>query len=321
MEKTTSGLFDNAVKSIQLGVEDYKANDPKRSLSAVRNLYAGILLLAKEVLVRAAPNADPEDMVAARYKPVPDGSGGVKIVPASERTIDFATMGQRFKDFGLRIDQSALNELNRIRTNVEHYFTDEPHEAVRETIAKAFPVAVDLFRQAGDQPHEVLGEAWEVMLEVRSVYERELEECRASFENVKWRSPILADAPFNCPRCHSDLVAQDDPENTHHESVESQCRSCGADISAENAVERALDLHFEADSYIAMTDGGDQPLQDCPECGLTAYILAEEEVGCAWCGCTLGECGRCMVGLMPDNVCPDNLSLCSYCGHLFSKDD
>jgi ssDNA-binding Zn-finger/Zn-ribbon topoisomerase 1 len=260
-------------------------------------------------------------MVAARYKPVPDGSGGVKFVPVSERTIDFTTIGQRFKDFGLRIDLSALAELNRIRNDVEHRYTDKPREAVREAVAKAFPVAVDLFRQAGEEPHEVLGEAWEVMLEVRSVYERELEACRATFENVEWPSATLEDAPFNCPQCHSDLVAQSDSENTHHQSADAHCRSCGADIQAENAVERALDLHFEAESYIAMTDGGDPPLQDCPECSLTTYILTEEEVRCAWCGCKLGECGRCMVGLTPENVSLDNSGLCAYCEHLMSKDD
>jgi hypothetical protein len=56
-------LFDNAIESIQLGIEDYEANDAKRPLSAVRNFYAGVLLLAKEVLVRAAPNANPKDVV------------------------------------------------------------------------------------------------------------------------------------------------------------------------------------------------------------------------------------------------------------------
>jgi hypothetical protein len=45
-------LFDNAIQSIQLGIEDYQANDPRRALSAVRNFYSGVLLLAKEVLVR-----------------------------------------------------------------------------------------------------------------------------------------------------------------------------------------------------------------------------------------------------------------------------
>jgi hypothetical protein len=74
-----NGLFDNAVKSIQLGVEDYQANNPKRSLSAARNLYAGILLLAKEVLTRTAPNSDPKYVIGARYKPIPDGEGGVEL--------------------------------------------------------------------------------------------------------------------------------------------------------------------------------------------------------------------------------------------------
>src|SRR6516165_2838278 len=69
-------LFDNAVQSIPLGVEDYQANDPRRALSSVRNFYAGVLLLAKEVLVRQVPDSAPEDVLAARFKPIPDGQGG-----------------------------------------------------------------------------------------------------------------------------------------------------------------------------------------------------------------------------------------------------
>jgi len=52
-----SGLFENMVQSIQLGVEDYQVNDPKRASSAVRNFHAGVLLLFKEVLVRAQRGA------------------------------------------------------------------------------------------------------------------------------------------------------------------------------------------------------------------------------------------------------------------------
>lgn len=61
-----NSLFGNAIQSVQLGISDYQANDPKRALSAVRNFYAGALLLAKEVLVRAAPNADPKEVLSAR---------------------------------------------------------------------------------------------------------------------------------------------------------------------------------------------------------------------------------------------------------------
>jgi hypothetical protein len=116
-------LFDNAVQSIQIGIEDYGANDARRAVSAVRNFYAGVLLLAKEVLVRRVPNADPDDILGDRYKPVPDGQGGVTFEPVSQRTIDFAAIGERFKDFGLKINQAALKDLNRIRNDIEHRFT------------------------------------------------------------------------------------------------------------------------------------------------------------------------------------------------------
>ena len=317
-------LFENAVQPIRLGVEAYLANDPPRALSAVRNFYAGLLLLAKEVLVRAVPDAEESEIIAARYKPVPDGSGGAKYVAASQRTIDLMTIGDRFKDFGLSINHVALKDLSRIRNDIEHHYPKEPHDTVRQAIANAFPVAAELFRLAGEEPHEILGETWETMLEVRTVYEQELKACRATFDKIEWRSGIFEEAVFVCPECQSDLVAQDDLANTDYQSLESHCRSCGAKISIEALIENAVAAHMEWESYIAMTDGGDRPLQDCPECGLTTYIfseLGEEEVGCLWCGCTLDECARCGVGLMPDNVDQDNHSLFSYCGHLMTKDD
>jgi hypothetical protein len=148
-------LFDNAVQSIQLGVEDYLSNDPRRAMSAVRNFYSGTLLLAKEVLVRQVPDANPEDVLGARYKPIPNGSGGLVFRSANHQTIDFGNIGERFKDFGIKIDYTALAELNRIRTDIEHYYTSESREKIREAIARAFPVVVDLFRAAGEQPYDV----------------------------------------------------------------------------------------------------------------------------------------------------------------------
>ena len=70
-----SPLLDNAIHSIRIGLEDSKADDEARALSAIRNLHAGLLLLAKEVLARAAPNVDGEAVIAEAYKPLPDGHG------------------------------------------------------------------------------------------------------------------------------------------------------------------------------------------------------------------------------------------------------
>ena len=317
-----SQIFDNAVQSIQLGVEDYRANDPKRALSAVRNFYAGSLLLAKEVLIRAAPDADPDDIIGDKYKPVPDGTGGIQFERASRKTIDFATIGDRFRDFGLAIDSAALKDLNRIRSDIEHYHTAETRETVREAIAKAFPVVSDLFRLAKEDPITVLGDTWGEMLDVRSLYEHELAECRKTYDGVEWYSSVLEEAPFNCPKCNSDLVAQTSPDNSDPQSVESICRACGTVISAESAVEGALATIYDWEIYVSFTDGGENPVQSCPECGLETYVQNEDSNQCVWCDYTLdGECARCSADLTPSDVDFDNHSLCSYCGYLLAKDD
>ena len=72
----------------------YKSNEPARALSAVRNFYAGLLLLAKGVLVRQSPNAGENEIIAADYKPVPDDVGGVKYVPSlGEQLIGIQSVG------------------------------------------------------------------------------------------------------------------------------------------------------------------------------------------------------------------------------------
>jgi hypothetical protein len=43
-------MLENAVQSVQIGVEDYLSKNSRRALSAVRNVSAGILLLFKEKL-------------------------------------------------------------------------------------------------------------------------------------------------------------------------------------------------------------------------------------------------------------------------------
>lgn len=107
-EENMSGIFANAVASIKLGIEDYALDTPARALSAVRNFYAGVLLLGKEVLIRAVPLADPNDVIGAKYAPVPDGKGGVDHVIEGYQTVDFNTLSRRFKQFNIPVDTKEL---------------------------------------------------------------------------------------------------------------------------------------------------------------------------------------------------------------------
>jgi hypothetical protein len=48
-------ILENAVQSLQIGIEDYQSTDQRRTLSAVRNITAGVLLLFKEKLRQLSP--------------------------------------------------------------------------------------------------------------------------------------------------------------------------------------------------------------------------------------------------------------------------
>ena len=319
-----SALFTNAVDSIRIGIEDYATTMPARALSAVRNFYAGVLLLGKEVLVRAAPLADPDKIIGAKYVPIPDGKGGVEHVIEGYQTIDFHTLGKRFKKFGIPIDTKELGELNRLRNAIEHRYTDKPAEAVREVIARAFPITVALFHQTGEHPADLLGDAWTTMLEVRALYESELKHCRGTLAAIDWVSATVAETHLRCAECGSDLIAQRDRANTDQKEMRLVCRSCGAEPDWDDTIVDAVDRALAYIAYDRCKDTGEAgPIYECPSCGCAAYIDFED--ACAACGETFeyeGQCARCSNGIpIEDALAGFDEGLCGYCSHLLTKDD
>lgn len=316
-----ASLFENAVSSLRMGVEDYEQQDDDRDISAVRNLYAGVLLLAKEALIRKAPDADPRAVIAQTFRPLPDGNGGVTYI-ASDKTIDFENIKTRFKAFGLAIDQNALKDLNEIRNDMEHHFTDKPGATIRAAVVKAFPVISSLFRQMDENPVEHLGSVWASMLEERTLYDHEKAAARGSLARVKWHADFLADVEFECTSCGWDLIEQVDPENQSPDSVEFRCRQCGDEPERGSVIEAAVDKVFGAEEYLRAKEGdGDGPVYQCQACGLQTY-LKEEDV-CAHCGETMDferQCARCHSQItIQDYLDGLDSGLCGYCSNLLDK--
>lgn len=319
-----SGMMENAVASLRMGIEDYAALSPERALSAVRNFYAGVLLLGKEVLVRAAPLADPDEVIGARYEPVQDGQGGVEHVMQGQQTIDFHTLGRRFKTFGIAIDAKLLEELNGLRNAIEHRYTNETTDAVREAIARAFPIVAAMFRQAGERPEDLLGDAWPTMLEVRALYEAERESCRQTLARIEWVSSTVAHKHLACVECGSDLIEQTDPHNKSQSSMELRCRSCGEEPNWSDSIVDAVDRALSGEGYMRFKDLGEMgPVFDCPCCDEAAYI--DFEAGCAVCGETFDyepTCLRCSESIpLSDALEGCDGGLCSYCQYISNKDD
>jgi hypothetical protein len=70
-------LLDNAIESIQVGVEDYLMDDNRRYRSAARNIFAGILLLYKEKLNRLSPPHSEEALIKNKIKFIYTDEGSV----------------------------------------------------------------------------------------------------------------------------------------------------------------------------------------------------------------------------------------------------
>jgi hypothetical protein len=313
-------LLQNAIASIQLGIEDYQSNDARRPISAVRNFYAGVLLLGKQCLLNAAPDADPMKVLASKFVPVPDGEGGVVHEPKGYHTIDLAELQGRFKHFELAWPAGEISTLQRLRNKLEHYHSDAPKEVIPQAIAACFPLIQGFFAILEIDPAGVLGETWTVMLDEEAFFTKQKADADATFEVLPWG--LTNTEAFSCPSCSSSLICQIDPGNSEPENIQGRCIACGKTLTAEETVSLIVAAEFGGDNYVAAKDGGEPVINDCPQCGNATYIVNGELNQCLLCGDEVdGECARCWTSLGVHNTSVNDSSLCDYCDHVMSKAD
>ena len=263
-ERSLDALFVNAISSIEMGVQDSEAAAPARELSAVRNLHAGLFLLAKWLLVKRAPNAHESDVLAMRYEPKLDDNGAVIYKPVGEQTIGLQDIKRRFKSFGLSLSDSAvkaLNDLARVRNDVEH-LCPRSEGSLRESVSRSYLVAAELFRLGGLDPAGCfLSDAWSVMLRHREVYEHELSACRETFKDVIWGFPGSRCPSLQCLGCSSDLIERVPLEAQSPDRVPATCRACGQNM--------VVPTGFR---HLFLEDGRLAVLTSCPSCLHDTYI-------------------------------------------------
>ncbi|MBW8640396.1 hypothetical protein K1W69_24605 [Hoeflea sp. WL0058] len=315
-----SELFSNAVTSIRLGIEDFETDDSDRMLSAARNYYAGLLLLAKECLIRAAPEAEPSQIIGARFKPIPNGDGGVEHVIEGYTTVDLSQLRSRFKDFGLTWPKTDIKKLQSYRNDLEHYHLKEPSSALSEAIASSFSMMVEFFGILGENPQELLDEVWETILEQKAAFDKIQADCLASWEAVQWKESVERLDLLACPECGSSLVAQLDRENTEHHEIMCKCFRCGNESNHEKSIEMVVEACFEVDAYLMAKEGMNSPINTCPSCGLDTYVETGDISFCYNCEESVsGTCARCGNGIDIHEYSPDHEELCSYCAYQWEK--
>lgn len=151
-------ILANAVQSIQIGIEDYERDkDPRRVLSAIRNIQAGILLLCKEKLRVLSPPDSNEVLIKVFIRPrVVDGK--LTFVGKGHKTLDQQQIIDRFADLGIKVDWAPLNKLTEFRNQLEHYRSSASLDSLREAIAQSARIIHQLVKDVLElDPATLLG--------------------------------------------------------------------------------------------------------------------------------------------------------------------
>ena len=122
-------LLKNAIISIQLGVEDYKSEDNRRVLSAIRNITAGILLLFKEKLRLLSPKDSDEVLIKQKILPKLNDDGSVVFLGSGKKTVDVQLIKERFGSLSINVDWNRFEEISDLKVMID---TLHPRNSIRD---------------------------------------------------------------------------------------------------------------------------------------------------------------------------------------------
>ena len=284
-------IIDNGLNSIRVGLEDYEqaleANDDARLTSAVRNVYAGILILAKGKLYELSP-ADTRGILIRVVRPkLVDGR--IELVPDGRKTIGYEEIKQRFRHFALSLDWTRIERVRDIRNDLEHFYHAGARSNVQEALADAAIVIRSLLTLLNLDPIcDLGGRWWAILLRNESLFADELANCRETLSKIGWINQSAAEASehFTCEECGSPLIRQLHGDNKEQDDIYASCVACGAQSEVKAVMEHAVTQRYFREIYEAHTRGGELPVVRCPKCRLYALVIEAKE--CAVCGNNLG---------------------------------
>ena len=314
-------ILQNAIDSIALGVEDYKSPDPRRLASCVRNIFAGVLLLFKHKLAELSPPDSDEVLIKQQVLPITISSVGLQWQGKGSKTVDVQQIKRRFKSLGISVEWERVDNINKYRNEVEHYYSSVSQSTARAMIADSFIVIRDFVRkQLQQEPLAILGrDTWETLTNISEIYEREKQECTNHITAIDWEYALLGDAliQFRCLQCGSGLIDVTN-RGTERETTEFYCRSCGQKWEFATIAPLAIDNFFADENHRSIRHGGDPATITCPNCSNDTYILSEDV--CVMCGESVEwECKRCGCEIPIEEM--DGEGYCGWCAHMMSKDD
>jgi hypothetical protein len=302
-------LLGNAVASIVLGVQDMSSSeaDPRRVLSAVRNLYAGVLLLLKEKLRRESPEDDL--FIYAKIIPTKVGDKIVYVADTKNQTVKVHDIQRRFKDFKIRFDWKNLEDLQKLRNAIEHHSFPRPAGVAREAVAACFLVVQRITEDLlSEKPAQLFEDVWKTMLEEKETKEAAIKRRDISLKKLGCVPDAAKTAlgKIRCRICSSVLLEASGDDYT---SATVECICCGYQADLSSVIPAAL-LEAHPRRYIDKY-GYEDSVVECPDCNDLTYVVDSDE--CALCGYKRQNesCRQCEAWLEVEESKHDICSSCS----------
>lgn len=316
-------ILKNAVASIQIGIEDYKciAKDKRRTLSSIRNIYAGILLLFKYKLQQMSPHDSNEVLIKKKIIPqINTETGVISWEGKGKNTVDVQEIKDRFKKLNISINENYLNSLQNIRNDIEHYYIQQSDSQIKEAITKAFHLIIKFCPYIDIEPVELLGqECWQIMLNISNIYDQERKECLDNLKAVSWKYRQIKSAidKLRCPECDSELIKVIDAKIT--EDPDFLCRVCGEDSSYQDVIGKSIAVILYDECHYNLAQDDEADTEFCPECGNNS--ISFHEGVCLACHYIVEytECVFCGEALSLDEQVHEGL--CSCCAYKLDKMD
>ena len=318
-------LFENAIAAIQTGIDDFKSEDERRTLSAIRNIFSGLVLLYKAKLWELSPSDDEFLLIKTDliYKKEANRIYVTSKKPGQKpkKTINVSQIQDRFKSLEVEVDWKLFEILQKERNEIEHFYSSSNYIILRKAINDAFIlISQSIEKHFELDVKEVLGEEyWAVLMENKKIYLAEKAKCTSSLNTIEcnsdWVKPYLH--KIICEKCDSDLLVLSEHSLPEFNCANLTCRTCGnQNIDLVQAVIKVIaDEQFDFE----MLQSGWSPVTNCPYCGEESFVRSENE--CLSCNNVVVdlECRICGVDVDPDELCENNI--CSYCNYKISKDD
>lgn len=299
-------MVDNGLDFLLKSLETIDNNDENLKYSII-SLHAGIQLLLKELLFQEHWSLIFQKIEQAKKE---------KLISGDFISVNYETLIQRLKNIaeinlGVRLNEE-MELLRKERNKIEHY-----HFAVTPDVLKSRIVSILThfipFLKAEMVEEGIIDsndERYVQIIESLNEFEEYINERMLLLQDKL----DLIDILLKCPVCYQEAVE-------FFDETDAFCHFCNENISSftEGYIENFVD------TYSYLRDGGENPLHECPDCGMETFICLDGyQYICLTCGIkptqdeiTTCDGPRCSGAIVYRDE--DGASFCEYCMDYFKN--